>query len=215
MATPTMPTGCLQYSDFSFDLRSGDKKKFYLYAIVDCSYCSPKWDNGGQYRPRRLSFSRAVAVTGTRNYRDTIMFYGGEQEPYKLCEDDYTSAAGYQDWQESSEAYRPQRGQPMSSDREYGVIEIILWDDDDTEVDDLCHIGAIAVDTINDFAFDVPGASTREHVERTYPRFRTDYFVSAYHVQWCLATSINRCHYEDRQSYCWPVFADREQPSPG
>jgi hypothetical protein len=209
MATPTRPTGCLQATDFQFDIRSADKEKFYIYAIVDCSRVPSEWDNNKTSRPRRLSLSRAVSVTGTRNYRDTVLFYGGETESYIMADGDYTSASGYQTFEDSREAYRPQYGSALGNSREYGVLEFILWDEDNAAPTSTCHLAAVACEAINDEAFAAPGASTRQHVERCPDTFSDDYFVSSYHMQWCLATSINRCAYEDRMSYCWPVFADR------
>ncbi len=213
MATPTMPGGCLIFSDFSLDLRSSDEDlRFYLYAIVDCSEVPSPWDANQKLQPRRFSFSRAVAVTEERNYLDTVLFHGSEANPYTLDSADYTVAAGYQTFRDSNEAYRPQSGHALEQGREYGVLEFVAWDGAAAAPDDLCHLVAVACDTINDEAFDEPTAATRQHVERHSATYGVDYFASSYHIQWCLGSSVNRCAYEDRMSYCWPVFADRAIP---
>lgn len=209
MATPTMPDGCLIYSNFEFDIRTSDKQKFYIYAIVDCSRAPSAWDADQKMRPRRLSFSRNVNVTGTRNYRDGISFYGGETTPYPMGEADYTTEAGYQAFVDSPENYRPAYGEGLSNGREFGVLEFAMWDEDDVTPENICSISAVSCETINDETFESPGSCTRKHVERNNEDFDVDSFVSAYHIMWCLATSINRCAYEDRMNYCWPVFADR------
>jgi hypothetical protein len=213
MATPVMPAGCLVYSDFALDLRSADPDlRLYLYAIVDCSEVPSEWDGVEKMQPRRFSFSRAVLVTDERNYLDTVLFHGSEANPYTLDSADYTVAAGYQTFRESNESHRPQAGEALGEGREYGVLEFVAWDGAGTTPDNYCHLVAVACETINDEDFITPGSSERQHIERHSATYGVDYFVSSYHVQWCLATSINRCSYEDRMSYCWPVFADRTIP---
>lgn len=211
MAAPTMPDGCLIYSNFGFDVMSNSKAKFFIYAIVDCSEAPSPWDDDGKVRPRRLSFSRDVIVTGDRNYKDSVRFYGGEQESYKMGDADYTSASGYQTFVESSDKYRPNYGSGMPNGREFGVLEFTIWDDYEFTPADGCFINAVSCETINDKVFS-SGGSTREHVERNAETFDDDTFASSYHIMWCLAASVNRCSYEDRMCYCWPVFADRTQP---
>ena len=210
MAAPEMPVGCLIFSDFSMDLRSSDEDlRFYLYAIVDCSEVPSPWDAQQKLQPRRFSFSRAIAVTEDRNYLDTVLFHGLSHDPYTLDAADYTVAAGYQTFRDSNEGYRPQSGEELGEGRQYGVLEFVVWDGAAAAPEDLCHLVAVACDTINDEDFEEQWQAERQHVERHSATYGDDYFASAYHIQWCLASSINRCAYEDRMSYCWPVFADR------
>jgi hypothetical protein len=213
MATPVMPGGCLIFSDFAMDLRSNDDdERFYLYAIVDCSEVPSQWDSNQKLQPRRYSFSRAVLVTEDRNYMDTVLFHGSEQNAYTLDSADYTVAAGYQPFRDSNEAYRPQAGSAIGENREYGILELVAWDGLGTAPDYYCHLLAVAVNTINDETFASQWPAERQHVERHSATYGVDYFASAYHIQWCLGSSVNRCAYEDRMSYCWPVFADRVIP---
>jgi hypothetical protein len=92
---------------------------------------------------------------------------------------------------------------------EFGVIRIEAFAD--TAERENVFIAAYSIEYVHDTDFDDAGGSEKcLHVERidigATGGIVPGRFASAYHAQWCLATSINRAVYEDRHSNVWPVF---------
>jgi hypothetical protein len=206
MTVPVRPEGCLETTNFGMLLTS---TRMYHYGIVDCCESPTAWDTYPMSRPRRLSLSRSLTVVGTRTYRDELLWFTQMDGSVAIADSQYTAAAaGYRAWKNANANARPDFGMPIGPQgREAAVVEIVAWDDDSNPPDDDCILHTMAVDEIPDEEFDYPGSQTRQHVERRSDTCTSAHYASAYHASWCLATSLNRSEYEDRQSYCWPVFS--------
>jgi len=205
MAVLVRPVGCLETSYFGVLCTSARQ---YFYGIVDACESPTAWDTYPVIRPRRLSFSRSLTVAGDRIYRDHLLWYTQMDGSVSIADSQYTiAAAGYRAWKSADAYARPDFGMPVGpQNRQAGVIEIVAWDDHEDAPDDDCVLWTMAVDAIPDEEFDYPGSQTRQHVERRSDTCTSAHYASAYHASWCLATSLDRSTYEDRQGYCWPIF---------